>query len=300
MKITSLLFLLFFIFQSTPIFSMNEEEEINLGNIKTVAVKKEDQENTDKFECCNSRFCRSNKNCCTHWGLKRWFCGIKEYVIDRCVCCGFTDCGFDHIDVDRAYIKEEIGGYIVTTDCWLLKFRDACCIQDGWFSGTICFPVAMLTHLMCLPITCCYPNKDDWRETETERQRIETLVNGYKERKMWDKHIENKRKDEEIRAKYLAIDTEKRDAEKREQQILYGNRNTFNSTYYYANNNDLSQESKNYGSNYTTSYISSVDSGLSGNNIMREQERKSQQERDRMNAYTTTNIFWGNYNNGIF
>lgn len=117
------------------------------------------QEDIDRSGCCNSGCCRADNDCCTHWGLKRWFYGIKEYVIDRCLCC--TMCGFKHMDEDRTYIEEENS---VTTDCACVAFTPSYggFLHNNPVTGTLCFPLAITMHLLCLPCACCSPHRDDW------------------------------------------------------------------------------------------------------------------------------------------
>jgi hypothetical protein len=97
---------------------------------------------------------------CTHWGLKRWIYGIKEYVIDRCLCC--TMCYFDPMDKDRAFNVP--GGS--TSDCWCVvwsKSDTSVCLSNNLITGTLCLPLAITMHLLCLPCACCSPtNRDEW------------------------------------------------------------------------------------------------------------------------------------------
>lgn len=106
-------------------------------------------------ETGRSNHCISNDSC-THWGLKHWVCGIKEYVIDRCMCC--TMCSFNSMDEDRTYKNND---YDITSDCCLIACTaryDSCCYNNP-IGGTLCFPFAALTHLMCLPCACCCSTK---------------------------------------------------------------------------------------------------------------------------------------------
>ena len=113
----------------------------DVQNVSTILKKSENQKETAILE----------DEYCTHWGLKRWIYGIKEYIIDRCLCC--TMCGFDPMDKDRAYQNDEF-----TSDC--------CCVFQSWcnnpITGTLCFPLVATTHLLCLSCACSNPNKDDW------------------------------------------------------------------------------------------------------------------------------------------
>lgn len=137
MKSINFLFLIIFLFQSTPSFCMNEDEGFDeftlilLGKAKvpykvsnpltteyeqkesTILKKNEDQKDAG----------RSDDDCCTHWGLKRWVYGIKEYVIDRCLCC--TKCGFNPTDEERGY-NENVKGVITTSDCCCIGHTSFC------------------------------------------------------------------------------------------------------------------------------------------------------------------------------
>ena len=178
MKIINLLLTILFLFQSTPTFSMDEDEgsdEIGLtllGKTKAsnkvptpLATKDEQKESTRlKMPGDQKDAGRSEDECCTHWGLKHWFYGIKEYIIDRCLCCG--DCGFDPIDDDRAYIQEE-PYRIVTSDCWCVAYVTKPYGADNCLTSAVCCPCATLTHLICFPVACCYLAKKDWWGTES-------------------------------------------------------------------------------------------------------------------------------------
>lgn len=174
-----------------------------------ISIDEEYQASTGRPICCNSGCCRSGDDCCTHWGLKRWVFGIKEYVIDRCLCCGC--CGFDLMDGDRTYIKENRYGRILTTDCCFLNFTEnsldlSCTDSDGginWVTGSICLPFAALTHLLCLPVACCYSTKDDWWGTEAEH--IGEIV-----KKHTDERDETYRKSVIEAEQYKAMTTEER------------------------------------------------------------------------------------------
>lgn len=146
MKSINLLFIILFLFQSTSLFSMNESEEIRMGKIKQV-TKQSDQKDASK----------PDEDGCTHWGLTRWVYGIKEYVIDRCICC--TMCSFNHMDEDRAYRDDQNG---VTTDCFCVGLAPCYggCLHNNIVTGTLCFPLATTVHLLCLPCACCSPKRD--------------------------------------------------------------------------------------------------------------------------------------------
>ena len=161
------------IIEEQEIIPLTKKRAANQGN------QEKQSEDAGRSGCCNSTCCKGD-DCYTHWGLKRWIYGIKEYVIDRCLCCA-TPCVFDTIDGDRTYIKESTHGTsIVTTDCCLVAHSPLCSDLHGWIDGTMCFPFAVLTHLISLPIVCCYPTKDDWRGAEAGR--IEDCVNKHKDR----------------------------------------------------------------------------------------------------------------------
>lgn len=110
------------------------------------------------------------ENCCTHWGLKRWVYGIKEYVIDRCLFC--TQCNFNPMDEERVYESIDKSFY-----------SDCCCVSlcgqincDSYFfnnpiGGTLCFPLAATMHLLCLPFACCASNEEDGIFGPTQRRR---------------------------------------------------------------------------------------------------------------------------------
>jgi hypothetical protein len=176
MKIINFLFLIIFLFQSTPTFSMNGDYPEGLDEIALIFLKAKvpdtvstplatedkkkertrlknsgDQEYTDRSGCC-----RSDDDCCIHWGLKRWIYGIKEYIIDRCLCCAM--CGFNPMDKDRAYQRDEY-----TSDCSCVVL--SCC--NNPITGTLCFPLVATIHLLSLPCACCSPNKDEYYGTDS-------------------------------------------------------------------------------------------------------------------------------------
>lgn len=156
-----------------------EQEKIPLTKKRTTDQGNQEEQSEDIGEpsCCSST-CYECDKCCTHWGFKRWVYGIKEYIVDRCLCCALPYV-LDPIDGDRAYIKENTHETkIVTTDCcFIAHVHNA----EGWVDGTMCFPFAALTHLTCLPIACCYPTKDDWWGREAGS--IEDCVTRHKERR---------------------------------------------------------------------------------------------------------------------
>lgn len=114
---------------------------------------------------------RSDDECCTHWGLKRWVYGIKEYVIDRCLFC--TMCGFNPRDEDRAY-KEEVFGVTTTSDCCCVGYTSYCIVcYNNPITSTLCFPLAATMHLLLLPCACCSPtNRDEWYGTDSPEKQM--------------------------------------------------------------------------------------------------------------------------------
>lgn len=189
MKIINLLFIIIFLFQSAPTFSMDEDEGlgetalISLGKAKApdkvstpLAIEDKQKENTRlKKNEDQKDTARSNDDCCTHWGLKHWFYGIKEYIIDRCLCSAM--CDFDPMDKDRAWIH---GTY--TTDCCCVCGN--CC--DNPISGTLCFPLVATTHLLFLPCACC------------SSRRGQCYGTGSEEEQRWHKEVEEWRKERNL------------------------------------------------------------------------------------------------------
>ena len=211
MKIINLLFLIIFLFQSTPILGMDEDEGLDgldeftlilLGKAKvpskvSTPLATEDKKNEStrlkKSEDQNDTG-RSDDDCCTHWGLKHWFYGIKEYVIDRCLCCG--ECGFDPIDGDRAYIQETY--HIITSDCWCVAYVTKPDGADNCLTSTVCCPCSTLTHLICLPVACCYPTKKDWWGTESgDNPTITKLRKKQKKEEERERERERNREDDD-------------------------------------------------------------------------------------------------------
>ncbi len=89
----------------------------------------------------------SDKSNCTHWGITRWFYGIKEYLVDR-------PCGnFEIVDYDRTYCAE-VESIIITTDCLAyVGYNQILC--SPIIDMIICCPLATSCHLLCLPFACC-------------------------------------------------------------------------------------------------------------------------------------------------
>lgn len=120
---------------------------------------------------------QSTHSTCEHWGLTNWFYGIKEYVVDRCLCYGKYE--FDPIDRNRTYIDEEQN---MSTNCCCI-FLGAHCVNNCFnnpIGGTLCFPLSAVVHLVCLPIACCSPNKDTGHiihMLEKEEETISTTHN---------------------------------------------------------------------------------------------------------------------------
>lgn len=100
----------------------------------------------------------------THWGLKHWLFGIKEFIVDRCLCCARN---MDEKDSTRAFIDPTMG---YSTDC--------CCLvnEEGhirtWtnnpLGGSICLPFAMVGHVCFLPVMCFFPTRDKWQQFREE------------------------------------------------------------------------------------------------------------------------------------
>ena len=125
--------------------------------------------------------------CCTHWGLKRWVYGIKEYLIDSLLCsrgkgfghlCG--DCfsyDFERVDEDRAYISDEYWKDAKSSDCCIIAHCSSWTAEDP-VVNLICCPLATITHLLCLPYSCCFPNKpldhfEDYKKQKKEHEKRE-------------------------------------------------------------------------------------------------------------------------------
>ena len=116
---------------------------------------------------------QSNHLTCEHWGLTNWFNGIKEYVVDRCLCYGKYE--FDPIEKNRTYIDNEMN--MSTNCCWV--FPAAHCANQCFnnpIGGTLCFPFAAAVHLICLPIACCSPNQDTGYKVHTKKKEEEKTI----------------------------------------------------------------------------------------------------------------------------
>jgi hypothetical protein len=134
--------------------------------------------------CCNSKCFRSCE-CCTHWGFKRWVYGIKEYVIDRCLCC--TMCGFDPIHTDRRYVEFTGDRITATTDCGWIGVTHALCTEssDKYFynnpiGGILCLPIAAPFHILaaiCGWHGCCGPEQES-----PDRLTLPSVLKGSKDR----------------------------------------------------------------------------------------------------------------------
>lgn len=180
MKIINLLLLIIFIFQNTPTFSMEEEEEINLVKIKPYGAKQGAANPSITKPSNKEDTVRFDDNSCTHWGLKRWADGIKEYVIDRCMGRALDD--FNPMDEDRTYRNDE---YNLTTNCCCIWFNACCtdCLFNNPIGGTLCFPLAATCHLLLLPTACCYPSKDGkWSGKIHTEKKVEWYGSGSKEK----------------------------------------------------------------------------------------------------------------------
>lgn len=146
----------------------------------------------------NPGCCQSDDHSCTHLGLKHWIYGIKEYVIDRCLLC--TKYGFNPIDEDRAY-KDEIHG--VTTDCPCVACSPygAGCLHNNPITGTICFPLATVMHLMCLPFVCCSPNNSNCLKAECWGNPSSEEKGKEEKKKIYGEPIESRYKSEKTKLK---------------------------------------------------------------------------------------------------
>jgi hypothetical protein len=137
------------------------------------------------------------------WGPIRWVNGIKEYIVDRCIYSG--DTGFIQDDENRAYKHGNL-----TTDCCCVfsNLKDTVILDDDSDDiivniydnvgssdndadsttddpsdieiGSVCdnplwalscLPCMMVSHLMCLPVMCCYCNKPDWDNSKIARYK---------------------------------------------------------------------------------------------------------------------------------
>jgi hypothetical protein len=132
------------------------------------------------------------------WGPIHWLSGIKEYVVDRCLCSANNE--FIQDDENRGYVEKNI-----TTDCCCLfpnaihktnsdddsddsddshkkvKIPDELDNQpemktgsmcDDPFMGTLCCPCAMISHLICLPFMCCFCNKESWDKSRIAKYKL--------------------------------------------------------------------------------------------------------------------------------
>jgi len=153
----------------------------------------------------------------SHWGINRWLHGIDEYI-NRCICCSL--CGFNHSDKNRAYVYNDDS---FSSDCCCIIDPYTCCCNNI-ITGTICFPLVFLGHILCLSCACCSPNRDMYYGTiSPEKQKLDAQ----KERLERDEEVRVKLKkmNEESQAKIFAMSPE-------EQQALCAN------SYSYTTNNN--------------------------------------------------------------
>ena len=111
------------------------------------ALKRRNKQPEKKMEC--------------HWGLSRWFLGIKEYIVDRCLCCGTT---MDANDQARAFSNTE---KTETTDCSELSETASC--YNNPVSASLCCPILTVAHLYYLPLMCCYQTRRQWDDSTDNR-----------------------------------------------------------------------------------------------------------------------------------
>lgn len=122
-----------------------------------------------------------------HWGLTQWFCGIKEYTIDRCLCCAEND--FDPRDPDRMF-----GNDIekMTTNCWCIyTWASINCLFNNPIGGLLCLPFAIPMHLLCLPLACCSCSKETGyksyiTEDGTRKDQDKKLKKKYESHTPWE------------------------------------------------------------------------------------------------------------------
>ena len=112
------------------------------------------------------------------WGLKRWMLGFEEYYM-RCCCCGEN---IDERDPNRMYKNAE---YKISSDCcWLAGYGSLKVAQNeainNPFIGTLCFPVALATHLRCFPFMFCVTEnnilsskKEEWESVCAKEKEYE-------------------------------------------------------------------------------------------------------------------------------
>lgn len=104
------------------------------------------------------------------WGPIHWVSGINEYIMDRCICSG----DLIQDDENRGYKTNNI-----TSDCCCvysavkhepddIKMESEC---DNLIMGTLCCPLMLVTHLICLPFTCCFCSKESWDKSRIAKYK---------------------------------------------------------------------------------------------------------------------------------
>ena len=189
-----------------------------------------------------------------HWGLTQWFCGIKEYTIDRCLCCARND--FDPRDPDRMF-----GNDIekMTTNCCCINVcSSTTCLFNNPIGGLLCLVFAIPTHLLYLPLACCSSSKET----------------GFKSYTLTE---EENRKDQEKKLK-----------KKYESHTPWEYTPSYTSSY---TPSYTSSYTPSYTSSYTPSYTPSYTSSYSDIDY---QKRRDDQYRESMHIATMNNITWNN------
>ena len=120
-----------------------------------------------------------------HWGLKHWLLGFKEYIWDRCLCCARY---LDTNDEERAWRTQPLGFSPLSnssSDCFCVNTDDPC-MTNNPVGACACLPFALVGHLCCLPMMCCFDNKTKWdnfNSLETKHSR-DTDYNYYQGTKL--------------------------------------------------------------------------------------------------------------------
>lgn len=113
-----------------------------------------------------------------HWGLTQWFCGINEYVIDRCICSAENN--FDPRDPDRMYGNDT--EKMTTNCCCIFLCAGNTCLFNNPIGGLLCLPFALSSHLLVsLPLACCSMSKETGFKihTLTEEEKRKEIVDKY-------------------------------------------------------------------------------------------------------------------------
>src|SRR5437868_4766919 len=122
-----------------------------------------------------------NAGCCDHWGLQHWFCGIKEYVIDRCLCFG----KFKFNSKDENKVFESSDKQMYSDCCCVAIFGFGDCenyVYNNPIGGILCLPFAATMHLLCLPFACCSHKEENavfgptQRKNDAEQKARETQL----------------------------------------------------------------------------------------------------------------------------